>query len=1028
MASKLPTGTVTFLFTDIEGSTKLAQEFPSELPQLLARHNAILQNAIESNQGQVFRMAGDAFCAAFHTPRQALDAAVAGQRALQAQSWTPAPVWVRMGIHTGEAQMDPAEPEMDPYVGYLTLTRVQRVMSTAHGGQVLVSNATAELVRAALPPDVALRDVGLHRLKGIVLAEQLWQVDVAGLRQEFPPFSGQDAPPSNLPGALNRLVGRAREVSEVQARLESARMLTLLGPGGTGKTRLALEVARNLLDAYGERVYFVDLAASRDAEAALEAIARVIGLREKSDAPLLQELKRRIRDQKMLLLLDNFEQVTSAADEMAELLRDCRGLQMLVTSREALNVRGEMLYPVPPLALPPVEVKRVAPEQLREFAAVQLFVERARAVKPDFALTAENAGAVADICLRLDGLPLAIELATARLNVLTPQALAERLGNRLKLLKGGARDLPERHQTLRSTIDWSYETLDPQEQELLQVLAVFSGTTLEAVETVVEGAAGAGEVEPDVLEGLASLVNKSLVRQSDDGDGNARFRMLETIREYARERLDGNAALCARARRAHASYYAEFARRQWDALTGTGRDAALDALTRELENVRTAWRYWAAERNLEELGKFTDPLWLLYDARGWYHATVQLTSELLEILATTASTPERAREEIVLQTGLARGLLATRGYTEEVERAYERALELCKGVGEIPQLFPVLRGLSSFYLLRGDYAKGAEMGQRILALGEKLDDNEMKVEGHLVLGENLSNADGLEPGMAHLEKAIATYNSAEPQARRLRLGSHPGVLCRSVSAMFLWLTGYPERARQRSAEGITVARMLNHPFSLTYAQFHYGYLQYWLGYPEIVRERGRMVMELAEEHGFEIWRAVGAALRGAGMVGSGEVEEGLQLLEQGVSEYRGLKSPPVFLPLLLTLYAAALGTAGRPADGIAMLNRAIEVAGDDAGNLMVAEVLALKGQLLLAVDRANAAEAEQLFQTALAVARQTNSRMPELRAATSLSALWKAQGKAEAARQVLAESYAGLTEGFELPDMVRARALLEEPA
>src|SRR5581483_6533379 len=682
---ELPSGTVTFLFTDIEGSTELAQQFPDALPALLARHNNILREAIEANRGQVFRMAGDAFCAAFRTPSDALAAALMAQRALQHETWTPTPIRVRMGIHTGEARTNSTETQLDPYVGYLTLTRVQRVMSAAHGGQILLSNATAHLVRGELPKDVTLREMGEHKLKGLMQPEQLWQVVAPDLRRDFPPLQTLDIVPSNLPSALNRLVGRERELREVKKRLAETRLLTLTGPGGTGKTQLAVQVATDLRNAFEDRVYFVDLASSRDPESVLAAIGRTIGLRETSNKPLLDELKGHINHKKMLSLLDNFEQVTVAAPTMVELLHDCPELKMLVTSREALHVRGENVFPVPPLALPPLEAKNVSLEQLAQTESVQLFIERAQAVKPGFQLMEDNAEAVAKICVRLDGLPLAIELATARLNIFTPQALAERLENRLKLLRGGAQDLPARQQTLRDTIDWSYELLDKGEQDLFKFLAVFAGATLETIEAVSNEIPRLKESELDVLNGVGSLVDKSLLRQIEEKSGASRLQMLETIREFAAARLEEDTALSSAARRAHATYFADFTQSQWERLNGEGREAALRQLTAELENNRPARQYWAAEGNLEQLRKIPDSLWFFDDARGWYHDPVQLTTELLKVLSLAVSTPERVGEEITLQTSLARALLATKGYTAEVEQAYTRALELCERAGEIPQ-------------------------------------------------------------------------------------------------------------------------------------------------------------------------------------------------------------------------------------------------------------------------------------------------------------------------------------------------------
>ncbi len=867
----LPTGTVTFLFTDIEGSTTLAQQFPGELPALLARHHALLHESIAHHNGHVFQITGDAFCAAFHKAGDALHAALDAQRGLQHETWHPAPIKVRMGLHTGAAQAGAIEERAGGYVGYLTLTRVQRVMSTAHGGQVLLSNPAAELVRSELPADVSLRDMGEHRLKGLVNPEHLWQMVAPDLLIKFPPLQSFNATPNNLPGQLTGFVGREQELREVKRLLGEQRLVTLTGPGGTGKTRLALQAATDLLDDFEDRVNFVDLAASRDPESVLAAIARTVGLREQSDKPLLDDLKSQIKQRSMLLLLDNFEQVTVAAPAMAELLRDCPELKMLATSREALHVRGENVFPVPPLALPQVEAQHPALAQLAQCEAVQLFVERARAVKRDFQLTAENAQAVVEICVRLDGLPLAIELATARINAFTPQALSERLGNRLNLLRGGARDLPARQQTLRDTIDWSYELLDAGAQRLFESLAVFSGATLEAVEAVANRIKQFEELDLDIFDGVSSLADKSLIRQTEETNGEPRFRMLETIREFAAARLEEDAAFNAAARRAHATFFAEFTASQWAQLTDKGRERALTALTVELENIRTAWRYWAAEGNLEQLGKFTDSLWLLYDARGWYHATVELTTDLLQVLSVTVSTPERARQEIVLQTSLARALLATKGYTEEVEQAYARALELCTSVGEIPQLFPVLRGLASFYVLRSEFAKGVQIGERILELAERLDDVDMLVAGHLVLGENIASLDNAHLGLEHLEKAIAAFDPQRQRVRRFGLGSNPGVVALNVSALFLWAIGFPERARKRAGEALALARKLEHPFSMCYALFHHGVLNLWLGNAQAAQASGRALLDLAAKHDFLIWSAVAACLRGAALVGTGAI-------------------------------------------------------------------------------------------------------------------------------------------------------------
>jgi predicted ATPase len=841
---------------------------------------------------------------------------------------------------------------------------------------------------------------------------------------ETPTDQPPTAVPSNLPAALNRLVGRTHELKEVKDRLGETRLLTLVGTGGTGKTRLALQAATDLRDDFDDRVYFVDLAASRDVESVLSVTARAIGLREESDRPLLDDLKAQIGAQPMLLLLDNFEQVTAAAPTMAELLRDCPGLKELVTSREVLHVSGENVFPVPPLALPETDGEHVSVEQLCRSEAIQLFVERARAVKPDFRLTGENAQAVAEICVGLDGLPLAIELATARLALFSPHALVERLGDRFKLLRGGTRDAPARQKTLRDTIAWSHDLLEAGEQRLFALLSIFSGATVDSLEAVANQIDVLDEV--DVVDGLSSLVDKSLIRRMDHGDAEPRFSMLETIREFATAKLDEDPSLSAAAHRAHAAHFADWTQRQWDLLTGEQRDAATEQMVGDLENIRTAWSYWFAERNFEQLGKFTDSLWLLYDARGWYHATVSLTKDLLELLSSTPSTPERVLEQITLQTSLARVLLALKGYTEEVEEAYRRALELCEGEGEIPQLLPVLRGLSSLYIYRAEFEKGARMGEQILKLAERYDDAGARVEGHLVLGANLALLSRLQLGMEHLEKGIAAYDPDRHGAGRFQLGNNPGVVCFTTSALVLWMLGFPDRARHRANESIGLSRRLNHPSSMAYAQFHAGLIDLWLSEHQLAHERAQAVLEIAEEHEFPIWKAVGSSLSGAALAAMGSTDEGLMQIEEAMNSYQQLKTPPVFWPLLLYLQAGACRLAGRPGDGLTLIDEAVDIATESAGPTLWSEFFQLKGELLLALSTDEAAEAESWLQRAVDTAADVQAPMLQLRAALRLSRLWREQGKTEEARALLSDAYDRFTEGFSTADLRQAKALLDD--
>ena len=573
-----PTGTVTFLFTDIEGSTKMWERNPSVMQKALARHDDILQNATQSRGGHVFKTVGDAFCVAFSDASDAVEAALASQRSLSAEGWEEGfAIRARMALHTGSV-----EERGGDYFGP-PVNRVARLLSAGHGGQTLLSSVTRELVRDALPEGTELRDMGERRLKDLFRPEWVFQLAAPGLPSEFPALRTLEGYPNNLPLQPTPLVGREREVAEIadRARSEEVRLLTLTGPGGTGKTRLALQVAADLLEEFKDGVFFVILATITDPELVASTIAGPLGIKESGDQPLEESLKAYLRDRNLLLVLDNFEQVLEGAPLVGEFLGACPKLKILATSRIPLRLYGEQEYPVPPLALPDPGVLPPL-EILTQYEAVRLFVERARTVKPDFTVTNESAPAVAEICARLDGLPLAIELAAARVRLLPPQKMLQRLGNRMKLLKGGARDLPTRQQTLRGAIDWSHDLLE-EEKILFRRLSVFAGgRTLEAIEEICDP-----EGALDALEGLESLLEKSLLRQEEGPGGEPRFVMLETIHEYAREKLQASGE-AEEIKRLHAEYFLALAKEAEPELVGPDQVEWMDRLATEHDNMRAA--------------------------------------------------------------------------------------------------------------------------------------------------------------------------------------------------------------------------------------------------------------------------------------------------------------------------------------------------------------------------------------------------------------------------------------------------------
>jgi predicted ATPase/class 3 adenylate cyclase len=1003
----------TFVFADLESSTRLWERYPEAMEGAMERHDAILQAAVEHAGGRVVKITGDGLMAVFSSPPDGVAACLEAQRSLGEAQWRETgPLRVRMGIHVGQAQRR-AGDFFGPAVN-----RAARIMAAAHGGQVLLSEPAAERAQQRLPAEAGLRDLGEHRLKDLSRPERLFQLVHPALARDFPPLATLSQRPNNLPTQTSEFLGREAQLATLRDLLdaEGVRLLTLTGPGGIGKTRLALQAAADQIDRFEDGVYLVDLSSVRRPDAAFAAIARALDSTARADEAPLDVLKLELRDRHMLLLLDNLEQVVDAAEGIVDLLEHCPRLKGLVTSREALRVRGEHLFPVPPMALPDAG-ERGSAVRVAAYEAVRLFVERAGEARPGFGLTDDSAPAVAEICARLDGLPLAIELAAARLKLFSPSDLNERLRNRLELLSGGPRDLPARQQTLRSTIEWSYELLDGGERALFELLSLFFPARVETVEDVAARLDSVAAI--DVVGRLTSLVDKSLVR-SLDGDRPA-LGMLETIREYAAERLEQDQGLGGRARKAHAECFSDFAGSRRDRLTGPEREQTLDDLSCELGNLVAAWRYWVEARDLERLNTLVDPLWTVYGARGRYHAAVELTDDLLDVLESVPPTPERARDEITLRMSLARALLALRGHTDEVQDAYGRALTLAKQAGEVPRRFSVLRSLATFHLYRGEFDRSADLGRELLDLAEQDDDLGAQVEGQVVLGSSVAFLGDVPRGLDRLDRASALFDP-EQGTDRFRVGASPGVVSHTTSALLLWLLGYPDRAVKRATRAVELARSLNHPFTLAYALFHVGLLDLWRRDLDLAYERSSGALEVAEEHDYQLWKALALALQGVAMVGLGSPTEGLARTDEGVALYQGLETPPVFWPILQSIRAAAAGLSGRPADGLDLVDESIELSGED--NIAYPEFALLKGDLLLAVGDEDGAE--RCFRSGLQVATGFGLRMPQLHAGVRLTRLEQGSGKQGDGAAVLQDVYATFTEGLDTPDLEEARATLDE--
>ena len=628
----LPTGTVTFLFTDIEGSTRRWEERPAAMRAAVDRHFALLRVAVGAHGGHVFRLQGDGLCAAFATAPQALEAALAAQLALYQEHWPDVDALrVRMALHTGAAEVQDGD-----YVG-ACLNRMGRLSGIGHGGQTLLSRTTYELVREALPARASLRDLGEHRLRDLSAPEQVFQLLHPELPSEFPPLKSLDTPHHNLPVQLTSFVGRERELAAVQQLLLVERLVTLTGAGGIGKTRLALQAAADLVDQFPDGVWLVDLAPLADPMLVPQAIATAVGVREQPEHPLLQTLEDFLRSRHLLLVLDNCEHLVAACAALADrLLRACPRLRILATSREPLGIAGETAWRVPPLTSPdPEHLPSLA--SLAQYEAVRLLLDRADLAAPSLALTQRNAAAVAQVCQQLDGLPLALELAAARVKVLSFEQLAARLGDRFRLLTGGSRSALPRQQTLRALVDWSYDLLTAPEQVLFRRLAVFAGgCTLEATEAV---CAGDGIEPGEVLEHLARLVDKSLVVAEPSAAGEVRYRLPETIRQYSSDKL-AQAGEGATLRGRHRDWCLALAERTGQEVLDPQR---LMSLEREYDNLRSALR-WSVDSGEAEAGlRLATSLCDFWQVRGYSSEGCAWLAELLALPAAATATTARAR-------------------------------------------------------------------------------------------------------------------------------------------------------------------------------------------------------------------------------------------------------------------------------------------------------------------------------------------------------------------------------------------------
>jgi predicted ATPase/class 3 adenylate cyclase len=804
--TELPTGTVTFLFTDVEGSTRLLQALGDRYAAVHDEHAAIIRRAVAEGRGVEVSTHGDAFFVAFASPAGAVRAAVAAQQGLAAHDWSPGlAVRVRMGVHTGEGTLGG-----DDYVG-LDVHRAARVADAAHGGQVIVSDATRGLVEHTLPAGVSLRDLGPHHLRGIADPERLHQLVVEGLPADFPPPRTLDARPNNLPPQLSSFVGREEEVAEVERLLDRTRLLTLTGPGGSGKSRLALRVAAELLTGYEDGAWFVDLSPVTDPELVPAAVAKTLRVPEAAGRPVLEEVKEHLGQRELLLVVDNFEQVAEAGPVIEELLVAAPRLRTVVTSRVVLALRGEQEYAVPPLQVPdPARLPRGL-AALGAVEAVRLFAERALAASPRFALTEENAPVVAEICARLDGLPLAIELAATRTKVLTPTEILSRLKRRLSILSTSSRSLPERQRTLRAAIAWSYDLLDPVERRLFARLSVFSGGwTFEAAEAVCDPT----ELGLDILDGLTSLVDKSLVRRVEQPGRPSRFSMLETIREFGLEQLEASGDL-EPVRRHHGEHFLGLAEEAEPHLTAQDQSEWLDRCDLEQANIRVALR-WAIDRGDAEAAQAAaGALWRFWQQRGHLAEGRRWLQEVLAMPSGQGRTAARARA-LAGAGGIAWWI------DREASKAlYEEALAIERELGDPARLAEALYNQAFVVAAEHDWASAAPLLDESLALFRRVGDEASAARVLVFQVVPDATAGAWDRVVARIEEAAAIWR---------RLGDRL-----NLAFGLIWLAfahgraGRPADARATALEALELFREADNPTGVALAFLDLAFLLTWEG-------------------------------------------------------------------------------------------------------------------------------------------------------------------------------------------------------
>jgi predicted ATPase/DNA-binding winged helix-turn-helix (wHTH) protein len=822
--------------------------------------------------------------------------------------------------------------------------------------------------------------------------------------------------PTNLPEPVSELIGRDDELREIVSLAAAHRLVTLTGTGGIGKTRLALAVTRRLPPEFADGVWLAEFSPLSDPGLVPATVAAAVGLELGGGEVSARRVAQALADRRLLLVLDTCEHVIAAATAMAEaVLRAGLAARIIATSREPLRTEGEQIYPVPPLAVPAAEG-----DDPWQYGAVQLFVERARAAQPYFEAEGRRLAMIAAICRRLDGIPLAIELAAARAAALGIEELSARLDDRFQLLTGGRRTALPRHQTLRATLDWSYELLAEPERVILRRLAVFAGFfSLEAAGAV----AASPEAAPsEVVDGVSSLVAKSLVAAEIDS-AIARYRLLDTTRAYGLEKLGDSGELEAVARR-HAEYYRDlFERAETESEVRPATEWLAD-YGRQIDNLRAALDWAFSPSGDASIGIALTvaavSLWMQLSLMEECRGRVERAVAALDSMA--APNPRR---EMLLQAALANAVLGTTGTVDAVGSAWNRALELAEELDDIDQQLRALYGLYLYTMRIGEYRKGLAFARRFRTAAEKKADPSDLLQGDRIVGVSLFLLGDPGGARAQIERLLARSPAIRPRLQAVRFGLDQRVAALFHLSRVLWVQGYPDQAVRTAVAGVDEAAAINHTISLCFALADGACpVSAWVGDSAATARFVGMLSERAEKLGLAIWHAYGLAWRGWLADREGDSETAIALLGAAIKEFRATQFDLHFT-IFLGSFAEILTRAGRIADGAAAIDEAVRRAGITEERWCYPELLRIQGDNTWRLGGLDAARlATDLYMQALDWARRQGALSWELRTASSLARLWRDQHRVTEARALLGSVYGRFTEGFATADLQEAKSLL----